>query len=158
MSSTLSKILKITALLCVCVLLLTGCAKRTKDIEGADQVCVGGAYSESYMFIISDQAVVDELVSMYNSIKYKETDKLIDAYSDKNIYNLTFSKGNTTLGSIIINDELNFVFNAGEHVYHIESEFDYDRFEELLEKDDKNEKEAKDKDSKNEKETKKDKE
>lgn len=132
MSSTLNKIVKITALMCLCALLLTGCAKRTKDIEGVDQVCVSGAYAESHMFVISDQEIVDELTSMYNSIKYKETDELIDAYAGENIYNLTFSQGNETLGSIIIDDNLNFVFNAGEQVYHVESDFDFDRFTELL--------------------------
>lgn len=132
MNLTLNKIVKITALLCLCVLLLTGCAKNTKDIEGADQVCVSGAYSHSYMYILSDEAVVNELQEMYNSIKYVETDEMISISDDESIYSLTFSNGNDTLGSFIVDDNLNFVFAAGTQVYHIESEFDYDRLKELI--------------------------
>lgn len=135
MSSILNKTLRclVAVVLCLCMCLsFAGCSSKTVDIEGADQICVSGSYAQSFMYVLTDDAVVGELSEMYNSIKYEETDEYIDISAGTDVYSLTFSNGNETLATIILDSNNNFVFSAGTQVYHIVSDFDYDRLKELI--------------------------
>lgn len=133
----MSKVVKAATALLLCVIMclsLTACSKKVEAIEAADQVCVSRSYKYPSMYVYSDKEMVDELVEMYNSIRYEETDETVDISDGEDVYSVSFANGSETVGKIIVDSKNNFMFEAGGQEYHITSDFDYDRFSGILQK------------------------
>ena len=119
--------------LCVCLLLsITACSKSTKEIEEVDQICVSGSYAESWMYVFTDEAFVDEMVEMFNSLKYEKTDDTVDMMTVGEVLNFTFSNGNDAQANFIVDKNSVFTFKAGTQAYKITSEFDFDYVKSLV--------------------------
>ncbi len=139
MSLTLNKTLKSTlaVVLVVCMMFVfSGCevTKNTKNIHDVDQICVSGSYVESWMYIFADAEFVDEVVGIYNSVKYTETDEKVDLISAGEILSFTFSNGSETLAKFIVDSNSIMTFEAGSQNYKIVSEFDFDYLKALVNK------------------------
>lgn len=124
-----SNILKRICVLMLCVFMLisiTACSKNTEDIEEVDQICVSGSYVESWMYVYTDKDFVNEMVDIYNSIQYEETDEDVDVMTEGEVLFFTFNKGNDQQAKFIVDKNSVFTFEAGTQCYKITSEFDFD--------------------------------
>ena len=135
MSSILSKVCKVaTAIMlvfCTCFS-FTGCASDTKNIKDVDQICVSGSYVESWMYVFTDEAFIDEMVQVYNGIKYEETTESVDMMTSNGVLSFTYSKGNDTLARFIVDSNNIMTFEAGTQCYKIVSEFDFEHIQSLV--------------------------
>ena len=115
-------------MLCACMLLcMTACnSKNTEDIEEVDQICVTGSYTESWMHVYTDKDFVNEMVDIYNSIQYEETDETVDVMTAGEVFFFTFNKGNDEQAKLIVDKNSVITFEAGTQCYKIVSEFDFD--------------------------------
>ncbi|MBQ7133362.1 MAG: hypothetical protein IJO20_02600 [Ruminococcus sp.] len=129
MSLTLNKVLRavVSVLLCVCICFaFSACTKNTKNIKGADQICVSGALYESFMYVFTDEVFVDEMVTIFNDAKYEISDTPVDMMTPGECLSFTFSKGNDTLSKFIVDKSGTFCFVAGEQSYKLVTDFDFD--------------------------------
>lgn len=135
MSSILIKSVKaliaLVLVICMCIT-ISGCDNNTKDIEGADQICVSGSYVESWMYVFTDQSFIEEMVNIYDGIKYEETDESVDMMTANGVYSFTFSKGNDTLARFIVDSNNIMTFEAGTQCYKIVSDFDFAHIQSLV--------------------------
>ncbi len=128
MSSILNKILKFSFCVVLCLsvcLCMTACTKNTKDIKSADQICVSGALYESFMYTLSDEEFVSQMVDIYNGLKYEKTDEHVDMMTVGETYTLTFFDGADTVTTLIFDSNNNCCFEAGGQAYKIVSDFDF---------------------------------
>lgn len=121
-------------ILCVCMLLcITACGeKNTKNIKDVDQICVTGSYTESWMNVYTDEAFVNEMVEIYNSVEYVETDKDVDVTTAGEVLFFTFNNGNDEQAKFIVDKNSVFTFEAGTQCYEITSEFDFEYVKSLV--------------------------
>lgn len=137
MNSTLSKIFKaaIALMLSVCLCLpFAGCTKNTKNVKNVDQICVSGSYAESWMYVFTNQDFIDDMVEVFNNIKYEKTDETVDMMTVDDVLFFTFSNGNSTLSKLIVDKNGIMTFEAGTDCYKIVSDFDFDYVKELVNK------------------------
>lgn len=137
MNLTLSKLFTriLAVILCVCVIFsLTACAPSVGKIKKADQVCVSGALYESWMYVITDEAFLDEITDIFTHMKYKKSDDAVDMMNAGETLSFTFSKGEETLGKVIIDSSNRVCFEAGTQSYDITSEFDFGYIKSLVDK------------------------
>lgn len=136
MNSTLNKTSRalVSALLLICLcFLMTACSKNaTKDINGADQICVSGSYAESFMYIVTDEDFIQRMTDIYNSLEYEETDETVDMMTVGEVVSLSFNKGNENLGTLIVDKNNIMTFEAGTQCYRITSQFDFDEMKALV--------------------------
>lgn len=128
MSSTLNKTLRavVSLVLCVCICFaFTACTRNTKNIKGADQICVSGALFESWMYVFTDEEFVAEMVEIFNDAEYEKSDVAVDMMTAGECLSFTFSKGNDTLTKFIVDKSGNFCFEAGTQAYRLVSDFDF---------------------------------
>ncbi len=138
MSSTLNKVITrvLACVLCLCVLFsLTACSSRVPNkIRKADQICVSGALYESWMYIITDEAFIDETAKIFTSMNCKKSDNAVNMMDAGETLSFTFSKGEETLGKVIVDSSNRVCFEAGAQSYDITSEFDFDYVKDLVDK------------------------
>ena len=108
------------------ILSITACSKNTDDIEDVDQICVSGSYAESWMYVYTDEDFVNEMVDIYNSMKYEKTDETVDVMSEGEVLFFTFNNGNVEQAKLIVDKNSVITFEAGTQSYKITSEFDFD--------------------------------
>lgn len=137
MSSTLSKVFKtvLALVLAVCLCIpLAGCTRNTKNIEDIDQICVSGAYTESWMNVFTDDTFINDMIEVYNAVKYEKTDEVIDLMTAGDVYFFSFSNGNDTLAKFIVDKNGIMTFEAGTECYKIVSDFDFSYIQEIVQK------------------------
>lgn len=135
MSSILSKSLRILTVLVLVLAMcfsIVGCDKNRKDIKETDQICVSGAYVESFMYVFTDEAFVDEMVKVFENLKYEDTDESVDMMTAGKVFSFTFSNGNDTLARFIVDSNNTMTFEAGTQCYKIVSEFDFEHIKALV--------------------------
>ncbi len=112
----------------VCMLMcMTACSsKNTENIEEVDQICVSGSYVESWMYVYTDEDFINEMVDIYNSIQYEETDEAVDVMTAGEVLFFTFNNGNDAQAKFIVDKNSVFTYEAGTQSYKITSEFDFD--------------------------------
>lgn len=138
MNSTLNKIARIAV---ACVLLLcialsfSACGEAPKNLDKADQICVSGALYESWMYILTDEAFIDEVVTTFDSVKTEKTNETVDMMTAEKVLSFTFSEGNETLGKIVVDSNNHLCYEAGGQAYVITSEFDFTALKELVDKE-----------------------
>ncbi|MBQ4128851.1 MAG: hypothetical protein IJD68_03665 [Ruminococcus sp.] len=128
MNSILNKILRclLAVLLCVCICFcFTACTKNTKNIKNVDQICVSGSYAESWMYVLTDEEFVNEMVEIYNSVKYEKSEEYVDMMTAGEVLSFTYSNGSENVATFIVDKNLNLAFKAGGKPYRITSEFDF---------------------------------
>ena len=137
MSSTLSKIFKtvlaLVLVVCLCVP-LSGCVRNTRNIKNIDQICVSGAYTESWMYVFTDDTFINDMIEIYNTVEYEKTDEVIDLMTAGEVYFFSFSYGNNNQTKFIVNKNGIMTFEAGTECYKIVSDFDFSYIEELVQK------------------------
>lgn len=119
--------------LCFCVMFsLSACTKNTENIDSVDQICVSGSYSESWMYVYTDEEFIGEMVDIFNSVKYEKSDEAVDMMTQGEVFSFTFSNGNEQKAKFIVDKNLVFTFEAGTQSYKIVSDFDFDYVKELV--------------------------
>ena len=135
MNLTSNKILRALCLLVLCaviVLSTTACAQRTEELGNVNQICVSGAYVESWMNVFTDEKFIDEMVKFYDSIKYEETDENVDVNTAGEVFSFTYSQGNKVKTKFIVDKNGVMTFEAGTQCYQIVSDFDFDYIKGLV--------------------------
>ena len=135
MNLILSKLCRVATafalVLCIC-LSVTGCANKTDNIKDVDQICVSGSYVESWMYVFTDEAFVEEMVKVYNGLQYEETDENVDMMTAGEVLSFTYSNGNDTLARLIVDSNKVMTFEAGTQCYKIVSDFDFEHIKSLV--------------------------
>ncbi len=135
MSLTLNKIARIivAGILCLCIALsLSACGEAPRNLDDADQICVSGALYESGMYTLTDEAFIDEIVTIFDSVDTEKTHEAVDMMTAQEVLCFTFSNGNETLGKIIVDSNNHLCYKAGGQSYKITSEFDFGYVKELV--------------------------
>ncbi len=135
MNLTSNKILKAFCVLLLCMGILlstTACAKRTEELGNVNQICVSGAYTESWMNVYTDEEFIEKMVEFYDSIRYEETDKNVDTNTAGEVLSLTYSQGNNVKTKFMIDKNGVLAFEAGTECYEIVSDFDFEYIKGLV--------------------------
>ena len=135
MNLTSNKILKAFCVLLLCMGILlstTACAKRTEELGNVNQICVSGAYTESWMNVYTDEEFIEKMVEFYDSIRYEETDKNVDTNTAGEVLSLTYSQGNNVKTKFMIDKNGVLSFEAGTECYEIVSDFDFEYIKGLV--------------------------
>ena len=126
MNLTLNKLFKtaLCVLLVACVCLTFAGCLGNKDITDADSITVSGSYVESWMYDVPDEALVKEMVDVFSTLEYEETDETIDMMIGNGVLILTFNKGDKALSKYMVDCNNVMSFN-GKKCYKITSDFDF---------------------------------
>ncbi len=137
MNLTSSKAFRI----CICwVLFLVACVgmffipkcEQGPSLSDADQVCVSGALYESWMYVITDKAFLDETSKVLSSLDYKESEKAVNMMDEGKVLCFTYSKGSEQIQKYIVDSNGMLCFEAGGQSYKITSDFDFDKLSKLV--------------------------
>ena len=124
---------------------LTACGEKGTQVAPIDAkdvqaVTATTALHSSYMYVITDESAIKELVDIYNSVRYESVpegeapDILMDT-----LYSLSFAKSfdNGVLGESITNIGISpkgYVFMTDGVTYKLTSSFDEAKLQSILEK------------------------
>ncbi len=135
MNLTSNKILKVLCVFLLCVGIVfstTACVKRTEELGNVNQICVSGAYVESWMNVYTDEEFIEKMVEFYDSIRYEKTDKNVDTNTEGEVLSLTYSQGNNVKTSFMVDKNGIMTFEAGTQCYEIVSDFDFEYIKGLV--------------------------
>lgn len=138
MSSTLNKITRIVVAIALCACIVfscVACAKMPRNLDETDQICVSGALYESWMYILTDDDFISQVVTTLESLEYEKSDEAVDMMTEKGVLCLSLSKGNENITKFIVDKNGRFCFEAGTQAYVITSEFDFEEFKALVDKE-----------------------
>ena len=137
MNLTSSKAFRI----CLCwVLLIAFCIgmmfvskpEQGPSIYDADQVCVSGALYESWMYVITDKAFIEQTTVILSNLEYEKSKDYVNMMEPQEVLCFTYSKGSELIQKYIVDKNGMLCFEAGGQSYKITSEFDFDELYNLL--------------------------
>lgn len=106
--------------------------KPQLTVSDADQVCITGALYESWMYVVTDKDFLNKTSKMLDGLKYEKSDKAVNMMNAKEVYSLTYSKGNEQIKTFIIDINGMMSFEAGGQSYKITSDFDFSELDRLI--------------------------